>query len=47
MTITPLTAASSAVTPAGSRSVLLVGDEQAMRAWAEQLVEQARTQGVC
>jgi putative transposase len=46
MTMTSLTAGSSAVTPAGSRSVPLVGDEPAMRAWAEQLVEQARAQGV-
>jgi transposase-like protein len=46
MTMTSLTEGSSAVTPAGSRSVSLVGDEPAMRAWAEQLVEQARSEGV-
>lgn len=35
---------SSMMTPA--RSVPLVGDEPAMQAWAEALVEQARTEGV-
>ena len=35
---------SPTVTPA--RSVALVGDEPAMQAWAEALVDQARTQGV-
>src|SRR5258705_410750 len=45
MTMTSMTAASSAVTPAESRRVPLVGDEPAVRAWGEQLVEQARTQG--
>ena len=29
-----------------ARSVPLVGDEPAMQAWAEALVDQARTQGV-
>ena len=44
--MTSLIEGSSAVTPAGSRSVPWVGDEPAMRAWAEALVEQARTDGV-
>jgi len=41
-----MTSTTGAVPLAGPRSVPLVGDELAMRAWAEQLVEQARTDGV-
>jgi len=37
---------SGSIPTARPRSVPLVGDEPAMQAWAEALVEQARTQGV-
>ena len=32
--------------PVGRRSVAVVGDELAMRDWAEELVERARSEGV-